>query len=227
MANYVCFSISGIAKAGGQIVHPQSNVRSGRKGKRMQKRMQKREVRPVLTEFTTREENGTPTIEGYFAVFNSIYEIAPGMTESVAPGAFSKTLAGDIRALTNHDTTLVLGRTKAHTLELREDEHGLWGKISINPKDADAMNLYERVKRGDVDQCSFGFDIVSEETDFRDDGSVHWTIQDVMLYEVSCCTFPAYQETNISARSGERAILQKRELDAWKNNLEGRLNKWH
>lgn len=193
----------------------------------MQNRMQKREVRPVLTEFTTREENGTPTIEGYFAVFNSIYEIAPGMTESVAPGAFSKTLAGDIRALTNHDTTLVLGRTKAHTLELLEDEHGLWGKISINPKDADAMNLYERVKRGDVDQCSFGFDIVSEETDFREDCSVHWTIQDVMLYEVSCCTFPAYQETNISARSEERATLQKRELDAWKNNLEGRLNKWH
>ncbi len=193
----------------------------------MQNRMQKREVRPVLTEFTTRDENGTPTIEGYFAVFNSIYEIAPGMTESVAPGAFSKTLAGDIRALTNHDTTLVLGRTKAHTLELREDEHGLWGKISINPKDADAMNLYERVRRGDVDQCSFGFDIVSEETDFRDDGSVHWTIQDVTLYEVSCCTFPAYQETNISARSEERASMVKRELDAWKNKLEGRLNKWH
>lgn len=193
----------------------------------MQNRMQKREVRPVLTEFTTRDENGTPTIEGYFAVFNSIYEIAPGMTESVAPGAFSKTLAGDIRALTNHDTTLVLGRTKAHTLELREDEHGLWGKISINPKDADAMNLYERVRRGDVDQCSFGFDIVSEETDFRDDGSVHWTIQDVTLYEVSCCTFPAYQETNISARSDERAIMLKREVEAWKNNLEGRLNKWH
>ena len=193
----------------------------------MQNRMQKREVRPVLTEFTTREENGTPTIEGYFAVFNSIYEIAPGMTESVAPGAFSKTLAGDIRALTNHDTTLVLGRTKAHTLELREDEHGLWGKISINPKDADALNLYERVKRGDVDQCSFGFDIVSEETDFREDGSVHWTIQEVMLYEVSCCTFPAYQETNISARSEERASMVKRELDAWKNKLEGRLNKWH
>lgn len=193
----------------------------------MQNRMQKREVRPVLTEFTTREDNGTPVIEGYFAVFNSIYEIAPGMTESVAPGAFSKTLAGDIRALTNHDTTLVLGRTKAHTLELREDEHGLWGKISINPKDADAMNLYERVKRGDVDQCSFGFEIMAEETDFRDDGSVHWTIQEVRLYEVSCCTFPAYQETNIAARSAERETMQKRELEAWKNKIEGRLNKWH
>ena len=96
-------------------------------------RLQLREVRPIATQFTARDDEN-PTIEGYFAVFNSIYEIAPGMTESVKPGAFSRTLGGDIRALTNHDTTLVLGRTKAHTLELREDEHGLWGKISINPK---------------------------------------------------------------------------------------------
>ena len=186
-------------------------------------RMEKREVRPILTEFITRDDE-KPTIEGYFAVFNTLYEIAPGMTESVAPGAFSRTLGGDIRALTNHDTTLVLGRTKAHTLELREDEHGLWGKISINPKDADAMNLYERVKRGDVDQCSFGFEIVSEETDFRDDGSVHWTIQDVNLFEVSACTFPAYQETNIAARTEERASVLQREVEAWKEKTRRRLN---
>lgn len=179
-----------------------------------------REVRPMATTFTARDDEG-PSIEGYFAVFNSIYEIAPGMTESVAPGAFSRTLAGDIRALTNHDTTLVLGRTRAHTLELREDEHGLWGKISINPKDADAMNLYERVKRGDVDQCSFGFEIVGEETDFREDGSIHWTITDVNLFEVSACTFPAYQETNIAARSAERDTLRSRELVAWKAKLKG------
>ncbi len=181
-----------------------------------------REVRPIATTFTARDEGG-PSIEGYFAVFNSLYEIAPGMTESVAPGAFSRSLAGDIRALTNHDTTLVLGRTKAHTLELREDERGLWGKISINPKDADAMNLYERVKRGDVDQCSFGFEIVGEETDFRDDGSVHWTITDVNLFEVSACTFPAYQETNISARSDQMADAKRRELAAWKEKTKRRI----
>lgn len=185
-----------------------------------------REVRPVKTEFTTRDDEN-PTIEGYFAVFNSLYEIAPGMTESVAPGAFQRTISGDIRALTNHDTTLVLGRTKAHTLELREDEHGLWGKISINPKDADAMNLYERVKRGDVDQCSFGFEIVSEDTDIRADGSMHWTITDVNLFEVSACTFPAYQETNIAARAQQRETLQQRELEAWKTKNMEVLKKWH
>jgi len=138
-----------------------------------------RQMRSIASEFTTREDGEELTIEGYFAVFNSNYDIAPGMSESVAPGAFSETLAGDVRALVNHDTTLVLGRTTAHTLELREDAHGLWGKIAINPKDGDAMNLYERVKRGDVNQCSFGFDILDEESAISDNGDIHWTIKKV------------------------------------------------
>ena len=180
------------------------------------KRMSFRRMRTIRTDFQTREDGEGLSIEGYFSVFNSNYEIAPGMSESIAPGAFTNSLANDVRALTNHDTTLVLGRTKNHTLELREDTHGLWGHIDINPNDADAMNLYERVKRGDVDQCSFGFDIRSEDTDIRADGSVHWTIKDVELYEVSCCTFPAYEETNISARSAERDLIQNRKREAWK-----------
>ena len=150
------------------------------------------------------------------------------MTESVAPGAFTNSLSGDIRALINHDTTLVLGRTSAHTFELREDAHGLWGRININPNDSDAMNLYERVKRGDVSGCSFGFFPVSEETEIRDDGSVHWTITDVDLYECSACSFPAYQETNITARSEQRNEILKRKKDAelatWKAEMRERMN---
>lgn len=182
-----------------------------------------RKMRTIATEFKTREDGDDLKIEGYFAVFDSVYEMAPGLSESIAPGAFSKTLSKDIRALTNHDTTLVLGRTKAHTLELREDSHGLWGSIRVNRNDSDAMNLYERVKRGDVDQCSFGFDIRSEDTDIREDGSIHWTLREVDLYEVSCCTFPAYEETSISARSHERDEIQKRELMAWKENARKKL----
>ena len=183
-----------------------------------------RQIRTVATEFATREDGDKPHISGYFAVFNSIYEIAPGMTESIAPGAFSLTLpGGDVRALVNHDTTLVLGRTKAGTLELKEDARGLWGDIAINPNDGDAMNLYERVKRGDVDQCSFGFEIVSEETDFREDGTIHWTITDVNLYEVSACTFPAYEATNISAREAQRDAMEARRLSAWKERMKGAL----
>lgn len=182
-----------------------------------------KQVRSAVSEFTTREDGEALHISGYFAVFNSNYDMGYGMSESIAPGAFSNTLAGDIRALINHDTTLVLGRTKAHTLELRQDERGLWGDITINPEDGDAMNLYQRVKRGDVDQCSIGFFIVSEETDFREDGSVHWTITDIELFEVSCCTFPAYEETAIAARTAEKKDLEQRYNEAWKNKMKERL----
>lgn len=184
-----------------------------------------KQLRTVNTEFTTREESGELYIEGYFAVFNSNYEIAEGMSESIAPGAFSEALGGDIRALTNHDTTLVLGRNKANTLELKEDSHGLWGRIRINPNDSNAMDTYARVKRGDVDGCSIGFDIEIEKTEFLDNGDIHWTIEKVMpLYEVSCCTFPAYKETNISAREKQRDEIVKREREMWKAKMKERLH---
>ena len=183
-----------------------------------------RQMRSIASKFETREENDERIIEGYFAVFNSNYEIGPGMSESVAAGAFKNTLSGDIRALVNHDTTLVLGRNTAKTLELSEDERGLWGRIRINPNDSDAVNLYERVKRGDVSQCSFGFDILDEETEFREDGGVHWTIKEVKLYEVSCVTFPAYESTNIDARSKQRDDILKRKTEEWRIKMKERLN---
>jgi HK97 family phage prohead protease len=186
-----------------------------------------RQQRSVSTEFKTRSEGDDKYIEGYFVVFNSIYEMWDGATESIAPGAFDNTLSDDIRALVNHDSTLVLGRTAAHTLELTQDERGLFGRIKINPNDSDAMNLYARVQRGDVSQCSFGFDILSEETDFRDDGSVHWTITDVKLYEVSCCTFPAYEATSINARKRDYEELRAKQTDAWRAKMLNRLKEEH
>lgn len=189
----------------------------------MDKKTGNRVMQIRATEFKTREEGDDKTIEGYFAVFDSEYIIGPGMSESIARGAFSDTLKNDVRALTNHDTTLVLGRTKAGTLELKEDDRGLWGKIRINPNDADAVNLYERVKRKDVDQCSFGFDIRSEETDIHENGDVHWTITGVDLYEVSCCTFPAYEQTSIEARGKQKADLEKRKMEAWRISMREKL----
>ena len=184
-----------------------------------------RQLRSDASQFQVREAEGDLSIEGYFSVFNSIYELWPGATESIAPGAFSETLDNDIRALVNHNDTLVLGRNKAGTLELREDSHGLWGKIKVNPNDSDAMNLYERVKRGDVNQCSFGFMIEAEETEFREDGSIHWTIRKVKLFEVSVCTFPAYEATEVSARKADYEALQKRKTEKWRAEMHAKLNK--
>lgn len=175
-----------------------------------------------MRDFHTRDEDGNLYIEGYFSVFNSPYEIWAGATETVAKGAFSETLGGDIRALINHDSTLVIGRTTAGTLELREDDVGLWGRIRINPNDSDAMNLYTRVQRGDVNQCSFGFDIIEEETEYLPDDSVHWTLRRVKLYEVSVVTFPAYEDTAVVARQREVAAAKlERWKDAMRNKLKG------
>ena len=180
-----------------------------------------------LENIQTRDDDDTPRIEGYFSVYNSLYQITSDMSETIAPGAFSDSVAGDVRALINHDTTLVLGRTAAHTLELRDDSHGLWGSITINRNDSDAMNLYERVKRGDVSGCSIGFAIIEEDTEYRDDDSIHFTIKRAELYEVSPCTFPAYKETTISARAAQRDEILKRRSSEWLTKQKERIQKWH
>lgn len=182
-----------------------------------------RQLRGVFSEFQTRtEETGDLYISGYFSVFNSNYELWPGATESIAETAFDGALADDIRCLINHETRLVLGRTKSGTLILKTDSRGLWGEVKINPNDQDAINLYERVKRGDVDQCSFGFEILDEEFEDRGD-SVHWTIKKVKLYEVSVVTFPAYTDTNVSARKLELEEIKRRSFEMWKDKVTKKL----
>ncbi len=198
----------------------------------MEKRTKESQKRTLQTKYETREEpDGQKIIAGYFVVFDSETELWPGAYESIAQEAFDGMLNGDIRALTNHDTTLVLGRNKAGTLKLTKDSRGLWGEITINEKDMDAVNLYERVKRGDVDQCSFGFDILDEEMEWRDDNTVKWTIRKVDLHEVSVCTFPAYEDTGVQARHREIDQHRERQAQKWKRDMTSRLKggdgAWH
>lgn len=177
-----------------------------------------------IHDLRTSDEDDNPVIEGYFAVFGDIYHVWDGATESIAPGAFDESVSGDVRSLYNHNTDLVLGRTSAGTMELRQDSHGLWGRVKINKNDTEAMNAYERVKRGDITGCSFGFNIESEETEYREDGTVHWTITKVNpLYEISPCTFPAYEATHISARGKDLDDMKKRKLELRKSEIRKKL----
>src|SRR5690625_4961257 len=189
-------------------------------------RTKDKHIRSIDVDLQTRavEETDEKVIEGYFAVFNSETELFPGAYEEIAPGAFDKTLNNDIRALINHDTAYVLGRTKSNTLELKVDDKGLWGSIKINENDTDAMNLYERVKRGDVDQCSFGFNILKEDTDYRDDGSIKWTIREIDLHEVSIVTLPAYPETSVQARMQQVENMKRRSIEKRKHDMKERLD---
>lgn len=188
-----------------------------------------RQMRSVPSQFKTRAEGEELYIEGYFAVFGGVYELWDGATESIAPGAFSETLDRDIRALIDHESRLVLGRTAAGTLELREEDDGLWGRIRINQNDQDAMNLYERVRRGDVNQCSFGFDILDEETKTFEDGNIQWIIHKVRLYEVSVVTFPAYEDTAVIARKRDYEDIQRKQAETWRTAMHKKieeLKKW-
>lgn len=173
-----------------------------------------------VREATEQEEK---VIEGYFVVFDSVTELWPGCFEEIARNAFDDTLENDIRALINHNTELVLARTKSGTLTLRVDEKGLWARIVVNENDIDALNLYARVQRGDVDQCSFGFNVLDEDIEYRDDGTTKWTINKVDLHEVSVVTFPAYEDTGIQARKREFEEIKERSLESRKKALKEKL----
>lgn len=186
--------------------------------------MEKRYI-PLHDTQTRTDETGDLYINGYFAVFDSDYELWPGATESIAPGAFDESISGDVRALYNHNDDIILGRTSAGTLKLEQTSRGLWGEIKINQKDSDAMNAYERIQRGDITGCSFGFDIEREEFRENPDGTYHWTILSVNpLYEVSPCVFPAYTETSVQARKKDVEQLQQRQAEAWKKKMKERIN---
>ncbi len=186
-----------------------------------------------MCELQTRDglgEDKNLYIEGYFAVFGQKYYFSSDEYETIDRNAFDNALSrpDDVRALINHDTTLVLGRTTVGTLTLSVDDHGLHGCITINRDDSDAMSLYARVQRGDVSQCSFGFIPTDIETEVEREGDhdiIHYTIKDLRLFEVTVCTFPAYTGTEVSARSELYEQGLKNVRKAWADGLLERVQK--
>lgn len=150
----------------------------------------------------TREEGEPGTIIGHAAVFNSISDSGGWFREQVAPGAFKDSIKqDDIRALFNHDPNHVLGRNTAGTLSLKEDEKGLL--VEINPPDTQiARDVKESIRRGDINQMSFGFEILKE-TRTAGEGKEPdlYTLDEVRLWDVSPVTYPFYKETDVSIKS--------------------------
>lgn len=155
---------------------------------------------PVKVEIRS-DEGRPPKLVGYAAVFNSLSDELGRFREQIRPGAFANSIkTSDIRALWNHNPDYVLGRNRAGTLSLAEDEKGL--KIEITPPDTTwARDLMESIRRGDVDQMSFGFRTKMDEWDERDEKNVIRTLLEVELFDVSPVTYPAYPATNIGVRS--------------------------
>jgi HK97 family phage prohead protease len=158
-------------------------------------------------------------LEGYAATFGSEARIGR-VVETIEPGAFRASLAGDVLALLDHDASKVLGRTRSGTLRLSEDSRGLAFSLDV-PDTAAGRDVLALAERNDLGGMSFGFMVPA--------GGERWqgerrTLLTVGLREISVVSaHPAYPDTELALRSrdqlaahegrGRRLILA--ELGAW------------
>ena len=170
------------------------------------------------------DENGkTRRLVGHTAVFNSDSGNLGGFIEQIAPGAFRDAIPrSDIRALFNHDASLILGRMKAGTLKVEEDERGLFYDVDL-PDTTTARDLAESVRRGDVDGNSFSFVVEEDRWEKRGDQLLRTVVRVKELFDVGPVTYPAYAGTTVSARSLERAREQVRGVDWERFELQAKL----
>lgn len=159
-------------------------------------------------------DDGTMRLSGYAAVFNDSSVPLP-FKESIAPGAFRKTLSEtpDVRLLVNHEG-LPLARTKNGTLTLNEDERGLYFSAELADTQ-EARDIHTLIARGDVDQMSFAFRVIRQK--WSEDRSRR-VLTEVSLSDgdVSVVTYPAYPTTSVEAREELRkaigAVKEGREI---------------
>lgn len=171
-----------------------------------------------------RESNNEKFFEGYAAMFNSVADLG-WFTEELAPGAFDGVMNDDVRGLFNHDPDVVLGRTKAGTMQVMKDERGMKYKIKYNAADPDHVRVMEKIKRGDVSQSSFAF-AIADETWERRNGKEHRIIKRLeKWFDVAPVTYPAYSDTTVAARSFQQVNKQHQpdhsaELDRMKMDMD-------
>ncbi len=151
-----------------------------------------------------REDGGALIFRGHAAVFNTLSLPIFGFRERIDPKAFNKTVReADVRFLAQHDPATVMARTKAGTLKLSVDKVGLRTEARLNPSDPDVQRLAVKMRDGNIDQMSFGFEVVRDEfaeeevhDEFDDGPTLVRTLKEVRLWDVSPVTFPAYPATD-------------------------------
>ncbi|CRV31527.1 HK97 family phage prohead protease [Staphylococcus saprophyticus] len=157
-----------------------------------------KEIRAIETIKATDDEQ--MTVEGYALRFNKLSNDLGGFVEEISPEALKEADLSDVRALIDHDSSKVLGRTTSETLELTVDDEGLYFRCQL-PNTSYAKDLYENIRLGNINQCSFGF-ILDEDGDSfekRDDGLFKRTLRKIKsLFDVSIVTYPAYDDTDVA-----------------------------
>ena len=142
------------------------------------------------------------TVEGYASVFNSMSEDLGGFREIILPGAFSEVLDNDVRALYNHDSNYLLARTTSGTLELKEDDKGLYYRFEM-PNTSYGNDMLELFRRGDLSQSSFGFTVEKDSWRMEEGQHVRYIERVGSLFDVSPVVYPAYTAASSGLRSAE------------------------
>lgn len=182
------------------------------------------ERRCAPTQFEVRArkgDSGGVVVEGHAAVFNRLSQNLGGFVERLAPSAFDRTLGDnpDVRALINHDSSHILGRTRSGTLRLSKDSEGLHYEIDM-PDRSDARDLVVSMERGDVTHSSFAFYVTRDGDEWgeTEQGMPLRTLNAVSIHngDVSPVTYPAYEDTD----SGVAGRAYKSLAEARSLNLE-------
>jgi HK97 family phage prohead protease len=145
---------------------------------------------------TKAQADALSIVVGYAALYDTLSVDLGGFRERILPGAFAR---ADVRALINHDESLLLGRTLSGTLVLSDDQRGLRVQIAL-PNTTYARDLVVLLERGDISQMSFAFRAVRDRF-IKEGGEVVRELAEVELYDVSVVTYPAYPETTADLRS--------------------------
>lgn len=164
--------------------------------------------------FEARVEVDGKRLRGYPIVFNSLSLDLGGFRERILPPAVDRILRedADVRALVDHQTSMVLGRTRAGTLRLKKDRNGLLADIDP-PRTSYAKDLIEVVNRGDVSGMSFRFQVIDDDWHVEEGMPVR-EISDMAIDEISIVAFPAYPATEVSTRALDRLRAFRGESDA-------------
>ena len=171
------------------------------------------------------DDDRLPLLRGHAAVFDKISVPLWGFREKIEPGAFAETLENgdDVRALLEHEGGLnMLGRSTSEppTLRMHEDKRGL--AVEIDPPDTSAgRDTVELVRRGDLSQMSFGFQVLDDKWETKDGEEIR-TLHRVKLFDVSVVTFPAYEESGVEVALRSLAAWQERTGADWRARMRTR-----
>lgn len=166
----------------------------------------------ALSNVEQTEEN---IVEGYALKFNKESRDLGGFIETISPSALDGVDLSDVRCFLDHDSSKLLGRTSSGTLSLKVDEVGLRFRCVL-PNTSVGRDAMELVKRGDLNQCSFGFTV--KEDAWTPGETMHRAINKIgQLLEISLVSIPAYDDTDVMVanRSMQEAVneLEKRKLE--------------